>query len=158
MTSLIRTSKPTSPGASRPHSGRGAMGASDRRRDGCCCAGVRTSYCGSRHGPIGRLRGAVLAGCFLCADLAICLYLVLTAAAAYGFGGYVAGLLREPTTTTADADEVEFRDGMHGLLVWALATLLTAAFALGTAQSLTRLAAPEGGSAGPATSVGAKIL
>jgi hypothetical protein len=84
------------------------------------------------------------------------LYLVLTAVAAYGFGGYVAGLLREPTT--APADEVEFRDGMHGLLVWALATLLTAAFALATAQSLTRLAAPEGGSAGPATSVGGENI
>ena len=34
---------------------------------------------------------------------------------------------------------------MHGLLVWALATLLTAAFALATAQSLTRFAAPAGG-------------
>jgi hypothetical protein len=84
------------------------------------------------------------------------LYLVLTAVTAYGFGGYVAGLLREPTT--APADEVEFRDGMHGLLVWALATLLTAAFALATAQSLTRLAAPEGGSAGPATSVGGENI
>src|SRR4051812_40342130 len=79
------------------------------------------------------------------------LYLVLTAIAAYGFGGYVAGLLREPVT--APADEVEFRDGMHGLLVWALATLLTAAFALATAQSMTRLAAPAGGQAGAATSV-----
>ena len=80
----------------------------------------------------------------------------LTAVAAYGFGGYVAGLLREPTT--ASADEVEFRDGMHGLLVWALATLLTAAFALATAQSLTRLAAPAGGPAGPATSVGGENI
>jgi hypothetical protein len=84
------------------------------------------------------------------------LYLVLTAVAAYGFGGYVAGLLCESTTTSAD--EVEFRDGMHGLLVWALATLLTAAFALATAQSLTRLAAPEGGSVGPATSVGGENI
>src|SRR3954470_16731704 len=84
------------------------------------------------------------------------LYLVLTAVAAYGFGGYVAGLLCESTTTSAD--EVEFRDGMHGLLVWALATLLTAAFALATAQSLTRLAAPAGGPAGPATSVGGENI
>jgi hypothetical protein len=84
------------------------------------------------------------------------LYLVLAAIAAYGFGGYVCGLLREPTTTARD--EVEFRDGMHGLLVWALATLLTAAFALATAQSLTRLAAPTGGPAGPATSVGGENI
>jgi hypothetical protein len=84
------------------------------------------------------------------------LYLVLTAIAAYGFGGYVSGLLREPTT--APADEVEFRDGMHGLLVWALATLLTAVFALAAAQSVTRLAAPAGGTAGPATSVGGENI
>jgi hypothetical protein len=84
------------------------------------------------------------------------LYLVLTAVAAYGFGGYVSGLLREPTT--APADEVEFRDGMHGLLVWALATLLTAVFALAAAQSVTRLAAPAGGTAGPATSVGGENI
>ena len=50
------------------------------------------------------------------------LYLVLAAIASYGFGGYVFGLLREPMT--APPDEVEFRDGMHGLLVWGLATLL----------------------------------
>jgi hypothetical protein len=84
------------------------------------------------------------------------LYLVLTAIAAYGFGGYVSGLLREPTT--APADEVEFRDGMHGLLVWAVATLLTAVFALAAAQSVTQLAAPAGGTAGPATSVGGENL
>jgi hypothetical protein len=84
------------------------------------------------------------------------LYLVLTAVAAYGFGGYVSGLLREPTT--APADEVEFRDGMHGLLVWALATLLTAVFAFAAAQSVTRLAAPAGGTAGPATSVGGENI
>jgi len=84
------------------------------------------------------------------------LYLVLTAIAAYGFGGYVSGLLREPIT--APADEVEFRDGIHGVLVWALATLLTAVFALATAQSLTRLAAPGGGPAGPATSVGGENI
>ena len=48
------------------------------------------------------------------------LYMVLAAIASYGFGGYVSGLLREPMT--APADEIEFRDGMHGLLVWGLAT------------------------------------
>jgi hypothetical protein len=84
------------------------------------------------------------------------LYLVLAAIASYGFGGYVSGLLREPMT--APADEVEFKDGIHGLLVWGLATLLTAAFALATAQSLTRLAAPASGSAGPATSVGGENI
>lgn len=84
------------------------------------------------------------------------LFLVLVAISSYSFGGYVSGLLREPMT--APADEVEFRDGMQGLLVWGLATLLTAVFALATAQSLTRLAAPAGGPAGQATSVGENII
>jgi hypothetical protein len=42
---------------------------------------------------------------------------------------------------------------MHGLLTWGLATLLTGLMALAVAQLTPRLAAPEGSSAGPATSV-----
>jgi hypothetical protein len=84
------------------------------------------------------------------------LYVILAALAAYGLGGYVAGLLRSRMTAAAP-DEVEFRDGMHGLLVWALATLLTAVLGLATAQSLTRLATPSGGS-GLSTSVGGENL
>ena len=80
------------------------------------------------------------------------LYLVLVALAAYGLGGYVAGRLRG-RLVTANADEVEFRDGIHGVLVWALATLLTAALLLMSASAATRLTAPSGGAMGPATSV-----
>ena len=80
------------------------------------------------------------------------LYLVLVALASYGLGGYVAGRVRA-RVTGASAEEVEFRDGTHGLLVWALATPLTALVAFATAQTLTRLAAPEGGATGPGTSV-----
>jgi hypothetical protein len=50
-------------------------------------------------------------------------------------------------------EEVDFRDGMHGAATWALATLLTALITFGGAQSLTRLAAPSSGPAGPSTSV-----
>ena len=85
------------------------------------------------------------------------IYVILAALAAYGLGGYVAGLLRSRLTSAAP-DEVEFRDGMHGLLVWALATLLTAVIGLAAVQSLTRLAAPSGGSAGVSTSVGGENL
>jgi hypothetical protein len=80
------------------------------------------------------------------------LYLILVAMAAYGLGGYTAGRLRT-RLTTASAEEVEFRDGSHGLLVWALATLLTVLLAFATAPAVTRLAAPAGGAVGPATSV-----
>ncbi|MFD0987692.1 hypothetical protein [Methyloligella solikamskensis] len=49
-----------------------------------------------------------------------------------GFGGYLAGRLRS-NTPGLRTDEVFFRDSAHGLLAWALATLLVAAlFAVGT--------------------------
>ena len=68
-------------------------------------------------------------------------YLVVVAAAAYSLGGYVAGRMRLGLRD-AVKDEVEFRDGVHGLLVWALATLLTGLLAISAAQGLARLAAP----------------
>jgi hypothetical protein len=79
-------------------------------------------------------------------------YLIVVALASYGLGGYVAGTLRSKLEE-ADADEIEIRDGTHGLLVWALATLLTVALIGAGAMSVSRLAAPSGGSAGPAASV-----
>src|SRR5262249_61088429 len=50
----------------------------------------------------------------------------------------------------AAVEQVEFNDGMHGVVVWALATLLTGLLALAAIEAAPRLAAP---SAGPATSV-----
>jgi len=83
------------------------------------------------------------------------LYVLLAAIAAYGFGGYLAGLMRARPAAPEDTD---VRDGMHGLLAWALATLLTAVIGLAAAQSLTRLAAPSGGQAGTSSSVGGENL
>lgn len=81
------------------------------------------------------------------------LYLVLVAVISYGLGGYIAGRLR-PTISGAAVEDVDFRDGMHGLLVWGLATLLTGLLAIAALQAAPRLAAPSsGGSAGPAASV-----
>jgi hypothetical protein len=71
------------------------------------------------------------------------LYLVLAAMASFGLGGYLVGLMRARLTSREDAD---LRDGLHGLLAWALATLLIALIGLATAQSLARLAAPSTGS------------
>jgi hypothetical protein len=50
-------------------------------------------------------------------------------------------------------DEVELRDGLHGLLVWGLATLVTALFLLIAASASTRLAAPSASNGGPSASV-----
>lgn len=85
------------------------------------------------------------------------LYLILVALAAFGLGGYVAGRMRA-RMSPATPDEVEFRDGAHGLMVWALAIVLTALLALAAAQSATRLAAPSGGGAGASTSVGGENI
>ena len=81
------------------------------------------------------------------------LYLVLVALAAFGVGGYIAGRMRSPLDVVGSDDEIEFRDGTHGLLVWAIAILLTAILAWAVAAPLTRLAAPSGGPSGTAQSV-----
>src|ERR1700741_3014890 len=51
------------------------------------------------------------------------LYLVLVALVSYGFGAYITARLRVPSPSASDFNE--FRDGLDGLLMWALATLLT---------------------------------
>jgi hypothetical protein len=80
------------------------------------------------------------------------LYLLLVALASYGFGGYLAARLRA-RFGDLPVEDVEFRDGMHGLVVWALATLLTGLLALAVVQAVPRLAAPSGTGAGQASSV-----
>lgn len=85
------------------------------------------------------------------------LYLVFVALVSYGAGGYVAGQMRE-RLTAGTADEKEFRDGLHGGLTWAIATLLTAFLALVIAISASPMAAPSGGTAGATTSVGSENI
>ena len=80
------------------------------------------------------------------------LYLIVVALAAYGLGGYIAGRMR-PAFVDGVPDEVEAHDGVHGLLVWGLATLMTGLVIALVALAVPRLAAPSGGAAGPATSV-----
>jgi hypothetical protein len=70
-------------------------------------------------------------------------YLVLVALASYGLGGYLTGMLCERYSSSL-TEESELRDNVHGLLSWAVATLITAAFALMLAGMVTRIAAPSG--------------
>ena len=51
------------------------------------------------------------------------IYLLLTALASFGLGGYVAGRLRERWHPSALSTVVESRDGTHGVLVWAIAAV-----------------------------------
>jgi hypothetical protein len=85
------------------------------------------------------------------------IYLIVVALAAYGLGGYIAGRLRERLVEGGAVDR-EVRDGVHGLLVWALATLLTVLMIGFLAAPASRLAAPSSGSAGPSTSIAGENL
>jgi hypothetical protein len=85
------------------------------------------------------------------------IYLLLVALASYGLGGYVAGWIRSWSDVT-DRDDEDTTNGLHGLLVWAFATLITALVVAATALGVSRLAAPSGGSVGPATSVGSENI
>jgi hypothetical protein len=74
------------------------------------------------------------------------LYLLLAALVSFGVGGYVAGRLRERWDPSAHSDVVEFRDGTHGIVAWALAVVITGVVAAASVASLTSKTAP------PATS------
>jgi hypothetical protein len=81
------------------------------------------------------------------------LWLLLTSLAAFGLGGYLAGSLRE-AWSTAPPDAVEYRDGIHGLLVWGLAILIGAFLTL----SASRMAAGRADLAAPTASTAEPLL
>jgi hypothetical protein len=66
------------------------------------------------------------------------LWLLLASLASFGLGGYIAGNLRSPWAPSL-FHQVEFRDGIHGLVVWGVAVLLGAILAV----AATRTVAPR---------------
>jgi hypothetical protein len=79
------------------------------------------------------------------------IYLILQAVISFGFGGYIAGRLRS-SVAAGPADEVEVRDGLHGLAVWALAVVigsLVAAFAGAATVNRAPLSTPSASAAEP---------
>lgn len=72
-------------------------------------------------------------------------------------GGYVAGRLRT-RWAEANADETEFRDGLHGALVWALAVTIGAAFFFATAGAVARAGADVVGRTATATANNADTI
>lgn len=55
------------------------------------------------------------------------LYLIIQAIISFGFGGYIAGRTARPAPALATIeDDAERRDGVHGLMSWALAVLIGA--------------------------------
>jgi hypothetical protein len=81
------------------------------------------------------------------------LWLLLTSLAAFGLGGYLAGSLRE-AWSTAPPDAVEFRDGVHGLLVWGLAILIGSFLTL----SASRMAAGRADLTAPTAATAEPLL
>lgn len=76
------------------------------------------------------------------------LFLILVALSAFGFGGYIAGRMRA-SFRTPTLPETEFRDGVHGVVTWGLAILITAMLGLAGAATVTSMMTPSGGAAGP---------
>ncbi|MCM2564999.1 hypothetical protein [Janthinobacterium kumbetense] len=78
--------------------------------------------------------------------------------AASGIGGYMAGRLRVKWSSI-HTDEVHFRDTAHGLLAWALATLITVAVLAGGTRAVLSGAIDAGSgvaaAVGPAAAAGA---
>jgi len=64
-------------------------------------------------------------------------WIVLTAIGSFALGGYIAGRTR--LTWQTSADDVHFRDGIYGLIVWALGVLLGVALAWASASAITPL-------------------
>jgi hypothetical protein len=70
--------------------------------------------------------------------------LLITALVSFGFGGYVAGRLRERWDPTASRDVIEFRDGMHGIISWALAVIITGLVAATSTATIASKAVQSG--------------
>jgi hypothetical protein len=83
-------------------------------------------------------------------------YLLFVALCSFGFGGYVAGRMRASLRPLV-VDEIEFRDGLHGVIVWGLAILIAAVLALAGASVASRAVAPSG-TAGASQSVASENL
>ena len=67
------------------------------------------------------------------------LWILLVAIGSFAVGGYLAGRVR--STWSTSADEIEFRDGAHGLLVWALAIVIGGFLTWATATTLSSVTA-----------------
>lgn len=65
------------------------------------------------------------------------IYLIFQALISFGCGGYFAGRVRSPYLS-ARSEDIETRDGLHGVASWALAVLIGAVFAALVAWAASR--------------------
>jgi hypothetical protein len=69
------------------------------------------------------------------------IYLILQAVLSFAFGAYIAGRLRRPLVA-GPSEQVETRDGLHGLTVWAVAVVLGATVAAFVAAAAVNRPSP----------------
>jgi hypothetical protein len=74
------------------------------------------------------------------------IFAVLAQVGAFATGGYVAGRMRRPWKD-AKAEEVTYRDGVHGALVWGIGVILGATLLASTLGGAARTVADAGGTA-----------
>lgn len=74
------------------------------------------------------------------------LWFIWVAVSSFGAGGYLAGRMRHPIGDATE-DEIETRDGVNGLSVWATGTLIGILLAMGGVGSLMGFTASATGSA-----------
>jgi hypothetical protein len=84
------------------------------------------------------------------------LYLVLAGLVSFGFGGYVAGRSRTRWVASPHNDFVEFRDGTHGLVSWALAVVIITVVAAAISAVAATKATPT--AAAPSTTTGEALM
>ena len=76
---------------------------------------------------------------------------------AFLIGGYIAGRMRSRWAET-NPDEIEFRDGLHGGLVWAVGVIIGAVIVFSAVGSVARTGAEVTGRATSATAANADLL
>lgn len=74
------------------------------------------------------------------------IWFIWVAVSSFGAGGYLAGRMRHPIGDATE-DEVETRDGINGLTVWATGTLIAVVLAMGGIGSLMGITASATGAA-----------
>lgn len=62
-------------------------------------------------------------------------WVIVVGVGSFALGGYLAGRVRSSWSTRAD--EIEFRDGVHGLLVWGLGVVIAALLAWGSVMVIS---------------------
>jgi hypothetical protein len=84
------------------------------------------------------------------------LYLLLAAIVSFGFGGYIAGRLRTSWSAALHDEFIEFRDGAHGLLAWALAVVISGVVGAAMTAAVATKAAPP--ATAPAVTAGEALI